>query len=275
MNKLQKSLRLNAIFSGISGITLIVLNKQIANLFETTNKTVFWVIGITLLFFASTIIYEIKKQRPIAVLWIIIQDSLWVIGSIALIVFNPFEISKAGNSTIAIIAFIVLFMGINQSKALAQVDSAGSKKNKQFKFERIIKADKQSVWKIISDVANYDKVAPNIDAVKIISGEGRGMIRSCSHGKDSWSETCSMWIEEKAYSFEVNTSAPDYPYPLKFLKGTWEVQEIDSSTTKIVMLFDFQYKRKYQNWLLHPLLKGKFSKTAEELLDNWQKILEK
>ncbi len=275
MNKLQKSLRLNAIFSGISGITLIVLNKQIANLFETTNTTVFWVIGIVLLFFASTIIYEIIKQQPIAVLWIIIQDFLWVIGSIALIAVNPFEISKAGNSTIAIIAFIVLFMGINQSKALAQVDSAGNKKDKHFKFERIIKADKQSVWKVISDVANYDKVAPNIDAVKIISGEGRGMVRSCSHGKDSWSETCSMWIEEKAYSFEVNTSAPDYPYPFRFLKGTWEVQEIDSSTTKIIMLFDFQYKRKYQNWLLHPLLKGKFSKTAEELLDNWQKLLGK
>jgi len=275
MNKLQKSLRLNAIFSGISGITLIVLNKQIANLFETTNTTVFWVIGIVLLFFASTIIYEIIKQRPIAVLWIIIQDFLWVIGSIALIAVNPFEISKAGNSTIAIIAFIVLFMGINQSKALAQVDSAGNKKDKHFKFERIIKADKQSVWKVISDVANYDKVAPNIDAVKIISGEYRGMVRSCSHGKDSWSETCSMWIEEKAYSFEVNTSAPDYPYPFRFLKGTWEVQEIDSSTTKIIMLFDFQYKRKYQNWLLHPLLKGKFSKTAEELLDNWQKLLGK
>jgi hypothetical protein len=40
------------------------------------------------------------------------------------------------------------------------------------------------------------------------------------------------------------------------------------------MLFDFQYKRKYQNLLLHPLLKGKFSKTAEELLENWQKMLE-
>ena len=275
MNKLQKSLRVNALFSGVSGITLIVLSKQIANLFETTNTTVFWVTGIVLLFFASTIFYEIIKQRPVAVLWIIIQDFIWVVGSMALIAANPFEISKAGNSTIAMIAFIVLFMGINQSTALAQVDSVSNKKDKHFKFERIIKADKQSVWKVISDVANYDKVVPNIDAVKIISGEGLGMVRSCSHGKNSWSETCSVWIEEKAYSFEVNTSAPDYPYPFKFLKGTWEVHEIDPNTTKILMLFDFQYKRAYQNWMLHPLLKGKFSKTAEELLDNWQKMLEK
>ena len=84
-----------------------------------------------------------------------------------------------------------------------------------------------------------------------------------------------MWMEEKAYSFEVDTKAPDYPYPFKFLKGTWEVQELNSGTTKITMIFDFQYKRKYQNWLLHPLLKGKFLKTGDELLDNWQKMLEK
>ncbi len=275
MNKLQKALRLNAWFSGISGLMLITLNQQIANLFETTNTTVFWVTGIALLLFAGTIIYETKNQRPIAVLWIIVQDFLWVIGSIVLIAFDPFEISKAGNTTVATIAFIVLLMGINQSKAFAQIESNEYKKNKHFEFERVIKADKESVWKVISDVGNYDKVAPNIDAVKIISGEGRGMVRSCSHGNDSWSEICTMWVEEKSYSFEVNTSATDYPYPFKFLKGTWEVQGLDRGTTKIIMLFDFQYKRKYQNWLLHPFLKSRFSKTAEALLDNWQKIIEK
>ncbi len=84
-----------------------------------------------------------------------------------------------------------------------------------------------------------------------------------------------MWVEEKSYSFEVDTSAADYPYPFKCLKGTWEVQGLDSGTTKIKMFFDFQYKRNYQNWLLHPFIKSKFSKTAEALLDNWQKTIEK
>lgn len=275
MNKLQKTLRQNAIFSTISGITLIGLHEQIARMFGTTNTTVFWVTGLILLFFSSTILYEIIKQRPIAVLWIVIQDILWVIGSWAIIAINPFGISKTGTCVIAIIAFIVLFMGINQSRALAQVDTISSNGTKQLKYERIIKASRQDVWKVISDVANYDKVAPNIDNVKIISGKGHGMVRSCSHKKDSWTESCTMWNEEKSYSFEVNTSDVNYPYPFKFLKGTWEVQEIDSSTSKISMYFEFQYKRKYQNVLLHPILKGKFQKTVNELLNNWQTMLEK
>lgn len=272
MNKLQKALHLNAWFSGVSGIVLIALNQQIAHLFETTNPTVFWVTGIALLFFAGTILYEIKKQRPIAVLFIIIQDFIWVIGSIILIAFDPFEISKAGNTTIAAIACMVLWMGIKQSKALAQIDG---NENKQFEFERVVKAGKHSVWKVISDVVNYDKVAPNIDGVKIISGEGLGMVRSCSHQNNSWTETCTMWFDENSYSFEVNTSAADYPYPFKFLKGTWEVEGLDSGTTIIKMTFDFQYKRNYQNWLLHPFLKSRISKTAETLLDNWQRVIEK
>jgi ribosome-associated toxin RatA of RatAB toxin-antitoxin module len=172
------------------------------------------------------------------------------------------------------VAFIVLLLAINQSKALAQADSINSKGIKQLIFERQINAPKQEVWQVISDVANYDKVAPNITAVKIIEGQGMGMVRSCSHNKDSWTETCTMWQEEKAYSFEVNTSAPEYPYPLKYLKGTWEVQEINSTTTKLILHFAFTYKHNYQNVLLHPFLKIKFKKTAEQLLDNWQKMLE-
>lgn len=121
MNSLQKALTINILFSGISGATLILLNKQIATIFGTNNNTVFWIVGIILLYFTLTIWYERRKQRKIALLWIIIQDFLWVIGSLILIVFNPFKITPIGNIIIGIIAAIVLFMGINQSIAFNKV----------------------------------------------------------------------------------------------------------------------------------------------------------
>jgi ribosome-associated toxin RatA of RatAB toxin-antitoxin module len=166
-------------------------------------------------------------------------------------------------------------MGIGQTNALAQTDNKSNGKIKQLSFERTIKATKENVWKVISDVANYHEVAPNIDDVKILSGDGEGMIRVCTHGNDSWTETCTLWKENEEYSYEVNTSAPDYPYPFKYLKGNLNIQEIDSMNVKVIMTFEFEYKREFQNWLLHPILKGKFSKTAEELLDNWQMLIEK
>lgn len=275
MNAIQKSLLMNALFSSTSGALLLLFNRPVAKIFGTPNSVPFLIIGAVLLFFSATILFEIKKQRPLSILWIIAQDFLWVIASIIIVVTNYFEVSKVGNTSIAAVAFIVLFMGVNQSKALAQVDSIDNKNTKHFRFERVVKAPKHKVWEVISDVANYHEVAPNIDDVKIISGEGQGLVRSCSHGAESWTETCTLWDEEKSYSFEVNTAAPDYPYPFRYLKGTWEVQELDSNTTKIIMLFDFRYKHKYQNWLLHPLLRNKFKKTANELLENWQVLLEK
>jgi len=118
MNQLQKALTINAIFSSFSGIALILLHQSIARLFGTQNNAIFWVTGTILLYFASTIIYEIKKQRRLAVLWIIIQDFSWVLGSLILLLFQPFQITLVGNLTIGIIAIIVLFMGINQAKFL-------------------------------------------------------------------------------------------------------------------------------------------------------------
>jgi hypothetical protein len=121
MNNLQKALKINALFSSISGIILILLNKHIAKLYGTSNNTVFWIVGLILVYFAITIWYEIAKQRKLAVIWIIIQDYTWVLGSIFLILFNPFQFTLFGIIATGIIAFIVFLMGINQMIGLKKV----------------------------------------------------------------------------------------------------------------------------------------------------------
>ena len=118
MNNLQKALITNTVFSSISGVVMIIFNKQLADLFGTNNSTVFWVVGLLLIYFAMTIAYEINKQRKLAVLWIIIQDFLWVIGSLILLLLNPYQITLVGNMIVGIVALIVLFMGIKQTSAL-------------------------------------------------------------------------------------------------------------------------------------------------------------
>lgn len=123
MNKLQKALKANTLFSSISGILMILLNRQIADVFETKNTTVFLIVGVILICFAVTIWYEINKQRKLAILWIIIQDFLWVLGSLILIIFNPFQITLIGNLIIGMIAIIVMYMGVNQTIALNKTNN--------------------------------------------------------------------------------------------------------------------------------------------------------
>ncbi|WP_298530868.1 hypothetical protein [uncultured Algibacter sp.] len=117
MNQLQKSLRINAYFSGISGIILIIFNKQFADLLGISTSP-FWITGLVLIFFMGTIIYEIKKQRRLAILWIITQDLIWVSTSLFILIAKPFGITRAGHYIIGFIALIVLLLGMNQIIAL-------------------------------------------------------------------------------------------------------------------------------------------------------------
>lgn len=122
MNRLKKALMINMIFSSISGGVLILLHTQIARLFGVQNTIPFWVIGIALLYFAGTIWYETKKLRSKAIIWISIQDFLWVIGSLYLILWNPFQITPIGNRIIGMVAILVLLMGVQQVVILKNVN---------------------------------------------------------------------------------------------------------------------------------------------------------
>ncbi|WP_298899724.1 SRPBCC family protein [uncultured Psychroserpens sp.] len=275
MNTLQKSLIANAVFSSTCGIISILFKNDLERLFGIASNNSFLILGILLLIFTLTLVIEVKKQRALSVLWIIIQDLLWVIGSVILLLFDPFDITTEGHVIITIVAFVVLQLAFVQARGLARIDEEYTRGLKVIRFSRTVKGTRQHVWDIISDVGNYHQVAPNINNSKIISGDKKGMVRSCSHGEDSWTETCTLWEDERQYSFEVNTKAPDYPYPLKFLKGTWIVNELTSSESEIVMIFEFEYKKAFQNSLVHPLMKYKFTKVCKELLDNWQHMIEK
>ena len=273
MRSLRLSLAGNAAFSFTSGAILIAGHNSIAGIFGVQNSTPFWIVGIGLILFSATVWIEARRQRPLSVLSIIGQDILWVAGSIVLIVVDPFQLTTTGNIVIAIIAIVVLLFADLQALALAKMDTV-KHRLKRLQFERTIKAPRGATWKLVSDVANYHKVAPNIDSVKIISGEEEGMVRQCRYGKDGWTETCTYWQEDEKYSFEVDTSAPDYPYPLSYLSGTWKVEELSPGETRIIMIFDFRYKYWIQDLLIHPFMKGRFQKICDELLDNWQKELE-
>lgn len=144
MNSLQKYLTANGLFSFLSGLILIFLHKRAAQLFELENSNPFWIIGIGILFFAFTVFLEAKKQRPIYVLLIIVEDLIWVAASILLLALDPFNISVLGNLLIGAVAFIVLFFAIGQSKALAQVDRVSDHGTKRFTYERTLKAPQTS-----------------------------------------------------------------------------------------------------------------------------------
>ncbi|WP_420387657.1 SRPBCC family protein [Roseivirga sp.] len=273
MNRIQKALTSNALFSGISGLMILLLSGELNKLFETGSQPAFMMVGSGLLLFALFILSTTKTQNPVSALLIIVMDLMWVIASIYVLILNPFSVSPLGQYIIIAIGVMVLLMAINQIKALSLLDNINGQV-KSISFNKEVNSSRPKAWKVISDIANYHKVASNIDGVQILSGEGKGMVRQCSHGKDHWTETCTSWIEEHEYSFLVDTAASDYPFPFSYLKGTWELHSTSPKKTRIEMTFEFQFRKKFQTWLIYPLMKNKFQKVGEDLLNSWMYQIE-
>ncbi|WP_298478780.1 SRPBCC family protein [uncultured Maribacter sp.] len=270
-----KATKANAISTLISGLAILGFQHQLMVMFEINETLPFIIVGGVITFFSLTMFMEIKKQRALALLWIVAQDTLFVLASIVILILQPFDISTTGYVIIGLFLLPILYFIKSQSKGIIQMDVIGHSGTKRLTFSRVVKASKNTVWDVITDIENYHEVASNIDKVEIVSGEGEGLVRSCSHGNDSWTETCTLWEDQNQYSFVVNTNAPDYPYPFKYLKGTWKVNETNTRETEIIMIFDFEFKKSYQKLLLYPMLKWKFSKVAQNLLKKWEKIIVK
>ena len=139
-------------------------------------------------------------------------------------------------------------------------------------YERTVQAPPHIVWQVISDLEGYADIAPNISKAQVLSGQGQGAIRRCWDPKgQSWNETCTLWDEGRAYTMVVDTTAPDYPYPINHLQGTWGMEETEDGV-RITMQFDFEVKYGMVGRAMTALvLKRQFNKICAELLDNWER----
>jgi hypothetical protein len=119
---MKKALIINAAFSCASGVALIVFKNQFRAIFELNSSDPFWIVGLALIFFTSTILYEVRKLNKLRIIWIITQDMLWVFASIYILEAKPFSVSKAGTYIITIVALIVFVMAVNQWTALRRLN---------------------------------------------------------------------------------------------------------------------------------------------------------
>lgn len=205
-----------------------------------------------------------------------LHPTSWVLASIAVLASGIFRISAEGYWLIAGIGLIVAGFATHQTYALYHQDHSKNKQgNKHLQIRQSMPGDQQKVWQVIADVSNYHLVAPNIDDVKVISGEGWGMVRQCFHGNESWTETCTYWEPEKGYAFEVDTTPQDYPYPFQYLKGKWTLENTPSKHVEVVLDFEFRYKKAIHHIIVHPFLRSWFTKVCKQLLTNWQEQIKK
>ena len=118
--KLSLTLKINAIFSLVNGLAMLFFYKQIAAFMNFEYPQVLLAIGIILIGFAA-LVYRTAVASTISkklIKFIIIQDWLWVVGSVLIIALQAFSINRIGFIVIGVIALIIADFAIFQQRYL-------------------------------------------------------------------------------------------------------------------------------------------------------------
>ena len=116
MKSLKGVLQINAGFSTFSGLAMLIGSGLLARVFGLMNGIPFLVIGIGLILFGGFVFFTSKKQlnNRKLVQQITGLDALWVLGSLAIVVFQLFGLSSTGYITITVVMVIIAYFAISQ-----------------------------------------------------------------------------------------------------------------------------------------------------------------
>ncbi len=124
---LRNVLRANAIFSTVSGFFVVVFAKSIAQLIGLENPLLLVGLGIGLLPFAF-FVYKVATMPTVntKLVWVVIElDSLWVVGSVLLLLSNIVPFTTTGKWIIALLAEMVAIFAIFQVVGLRKMKRDG------------------------------------------------------------------------------------------------------------------------------------------------------
>lgn len=115
----------NGAFSLLSGATLIIAHRSLADLMGVGNAQVLLFIGIGLILFSATVFHAglRKSISPKQVQSIIIQDWAWVVASGVIIGVEAWTLSSAGYWLIAGVALLIADFAFFQMRFLKRLES--------------------------------------------------------------------------------------------------------------------------------------------------------
>lgn len=116
---MKNVLRLNAGFSAVSGL-LLIFYQPLVDKMGILNYQIAMLIGLGLLTFAGLVFYTSRQLHLILVKTIIIQDLLWVLVSIIVLVIHPWNLSQLGYGLIGAVAVVIAAILLLQIKYLKE-----------------------------------------------------------------------------------------------------------------------------------------------------------
>jgi len=121
---LRKALMGNALFSTLSGLTILLAQGWVLRILGLPSSVNLLVLGAGLIVFAVTLVINARKQKvKKSDAWIAVcMDLTWVLGSYVLIFIVPF--STAGKWVVGVVAELVLLFALLQFLGIRRIQKS-------------------------------------------------------------------------------------------------------------------------------------------------------
>lgn len=195
---LKTSLLANAVFSGLSGSSFILMAQQITPFLDWFSPWFIIVIGIGLLGFSLFVARAAHTLNTEAIKVIILMDILWVIAS-TLLLITPW-LAPAAKWAATDLALVVTILAVLQSVGLKR---AGAKSS--FSVSVVMNASAQEVWNVLADIGTISQWHPGVKASHLISDtQGLGSGRHCDLGGGKFlEEQVITWQPKEVLTFHI------------------------------------------------------------------------
>jgi hypothetical protein len=121
---LRKALVVNALFSTISGLTILFAQRWVLGILGLPTSINLAILGVALIFFAATLVINARKTKlKTADAWVaVLMDLAWVVGSFVLVFVVPF--STGGKWVVGGVSEVVLLFAVLQFVGLRRIKKA-------------------------------------------------------------------------------------------------------------------------------------------------------
>ncbi len=278
IQSLRNTVRVNVAVSFVGGAVALGAANRLGDVLGAGSHGAIRIVGAGLVVYAAALFAVGAARTSELVRWTLtasVADGSWVAASALAIVFVPF--SNVGIAVIVSVAGIVAAVGARQLALRRRVRARASELSgvaedppvEVVHVERRMPVPSTQAWDVVTDHRLYGMLAPNLSDVRVASGEGQGMIRTCSssRGKE-WSEVCTVW--DPGERFEVDVRTDDYPYPLAVMRGAWWVRPVTATSSDVGMDFRYQPRAGVRGAVFAALMQAAFPFVLRRILRGWR-----
>lgn len=228
---LSRALLANAVFSTLSGATLLGAPGFVASFLGAVPEWSLRVLGGGLVAFGLAVAVAASRRpvHPPTALAVTVADALWVAGSLAVTVLGAELLSGPGPATVLLVAAVVGLFGLLQLRGLVRyARNIGGRTGARSRFVMIrsVPERPEVVWRRLRALDRVDEHFDELVEVDVREIDGVTH-RTCATDRGGrWTEqVLRLDDEERELVLKFDTKTGKFPIPLQEMLGGWRVRE--------------------------------------------------